>query len=147
MRVRRRERMCAVVHVLRREIVRHVHQRRVRADAEHHALHDADVDIGGAEIRQERDDRARHTVAGIPPALAAGSAGKIRRLAEEELAEIGLEEERIGDAEILEELDDVAILQDALTSARSRILAMPQRVFVKRPRTSCSAGPSWAAPC
>ena len=131
MRVHRRQRMCAVMHVVRREIVRDVHQRRVRADAEHHALHDADVDIGGAEIRQERDDGARHTVAGIPPALAAGSAGKVRRLAEEELAEVGLQQERIGDAEVLEELDDVAVLQHALASARSRICAMPQRVFVK----------------
>ncbi len=57
--VRRCQLERAGENVVRRNVVRDVHQRRVRADAEHHALHRADVVIAQAEVGQ-RDDRARH---------------------------------------------------------------------------------------
>src|SRR5262249_27773142 len=49
---------------------------------------------------------------------------RLRGLAKEDLAEVVLQEKRVGDAEAREQPDDVAIQEDRLTAAQRRVRAM-----------------------
>src|SRR5947207_3100618 len=49
------------IDVLRRNLVRDVDDLRVRHSREQHALHLADIAIGGSEVRGQRDERPHHT--------------------------------------------------------------------------------------
>ena len=109
--------------VLRRDVVRDVDERRLRADAEHDALHRGDVVVAQAEVGEQRDDRSRHAEP--------RSAGFVGRLAEEDLPQVVLQEERIGHAQPLEQPDDVAIREHRLAATRRGIRPVLQ-VHVRR---------------
>ena len=118
--IARRQLERAGDHVVRGNVVADVDERRVGTDAQHDALERAGVMIAGAEIGEECDDGPGHR-----PGL-----GARRRLAEQHLAHLALHQEGVGDAKILEQLDDVAVQQAALARARRRIGAIPQRRFI-----------------
>ena len=84
--VRRGELQRGAQHVVRRQIVGDVNERRVRTNPERDAFHRAGVVVLRAEVGQERDDGPRHATS------------LLRGLAEEDLSEVVLQQERIGDA-------------------------------------------------
>src|SRR5712671_6509704 len=51
-------------------------------------------------------------------------------LAEEDLAEVVLEEERVGDSQAREEFDDVAVQQNRLAAAGGGVPAVPEVHFI-----------------
>ncbi len=121
--VRRGQLERAGQHVVRRDVVRDVDQRRVGADARAPRPSSRRRSDRGAEVGEQGDDRAGHVRASLPFRGGHGRrrVSRVRGLAEQHLAEVGLEQELLGDAQRLEHPLDVAVQQRPLLAARRGI--------------------------
>ena len=127
--------------VVRGDVVGEVDERGVGAHRERRALHRPDVGIPGAEVREERQHGARRRLthrgylAGLAPLVAAGvgsrrGVGLLFGLAEDHLARLGQEQERVGHRQAFEQPGDVAVGVDLLARPRALRGAVLQRLVV-----------------
>ena len=80
--------------------------------------------VASAEIGQERDDGTRRR-GRVGHHRAAVLLGRIRRLAEEDFAQVRLQQERIGHAQAIEQANDVAVEERALAAGFDGYITKP----------------------